>query len=536
MKTILKTIAFLTIGLAIALGSCKKKFEKYPANPNVPGDADVIPPEYLLRQCLYEIHRGGGVEDGRPGAVPEDVFQETSRWSQYTTGLTFPLYGGTNEYNWTNTASPYSILRNTQKLEEQAINAFGEDDNPYLGVSKFIKAYLFIWYTQRVGDIPMSEAGQGLENPTPKFDTQQEVYEQCLQLLEDANSYLSGVMNGIPATNLSGDFFHNGDLLKWRKTINAFTLRTLISLSKRANDSPSLRISDRFAAIVNNPTDYPIFESNDDNFSFIWVPVVNRPDVRWRGLFSDETTVASTILDITTSVNDPRTFLFATPAPAELDAGKSIDDFSAYVGSPNGVPQGTLFQEAADGQYSYINYIHYLENTIDDYPEDKVILGYAEQCFNIAEAINRGWIGGNDAQYYMQGIEGHLAFLGLSDGAVLEVGNVNGASYGTVTVSVSDFLSHPDVTYQGGQSGLEQILTQKYVAFWQNGTWEAFYQYRRTGVPEFSVGGGTNPQGEIPKRWQYPPSEVQNNPNASQAISSQYGSDNIFAEMWLIKD
>jgi hypothetical protein len=540
MKTSKKTIKYFFLALALGLASCKKKFEKYPQNPNLPGEEDVVPAEFLLRTVLFEIHQGPGAGTGfgggESGSVQENVFQQISRWSQYTTGLTFPLYGGSNEYNWSNSSSPYRIIRNVNQMEKQATTAFGEESNPYLTLAKFIKAYSYIWYTQRVGDIPMSEAGMGLDNPTPKFDKQKDVYLQCMELLEQANEELTSLQSGVPAATLNGDIFFNGNLDKWQRTVNAFYLRVLISLSKRADDTPELRIKERFSGIIQDPSKYPLMMSNDDNFAFKWVPVQNRPDVFFVALYANETTVASTILDITSSTEDPRTFVFATPAPAEIAGGKSIEDFSAYVGSPNGTAQGTLFANASEGMYSYINYLRYLDNTVDNYPEDKVIVGYAEQCFNIAEGINRGWASGSESDFYESGILASLAFFGLEEGTVLEVGNVTGVPYGEVSVSIQNFMNHPDVQYAGGNQGLEQIITQKYVAFWQTGSWEPFYNYRRTGFPAFDVGPGTNPQQQIPNRWRYSPAEIQNNPNAGQAIASQFGADDIFAEMWLIKN
>lgn len=535
MKNLGKIIIFSFICLAIAITGCKKKFEEYPTNPNLPGDEGVIPPEYLLRTILHDIHLGGGVSDGLSGNVPEQVFQQISRWSQYQSGLISPLYGGTNQYNWTNTVSSYGIIRNANQLELQAINAYGETGNPYLPIVKFCKAYAYIWLTQRVGDIPMSEAGMGVENPTPKFDKQVDVYEQCLKLLEEANSELAAIA-GSSSTSLSGDIYYNGDLEAWRRAINAYQLRVLISLSKRADDTPDLRIKQRFTSIISNSSEFPLFESNSDNFEFKWVPVVNRPDVQFRSLYAVETTVASTILDITTSTEDPRTFVFATPAPAELEGGKNIDDFTAYVGSPQGTPQGTLFSNADVGMYSYPNYLRYLDGTIDNYPENKRIIDYSEMCFNIAEGIHRGWAAGSVEDWYNKGIEASLAFFGVEDGSELTIGGVVGDVYGTVTADVSSFLNNPNLVYQGGDTGLKQILEQKYVAFWQTGSWEPYYNWRRTGFPVFDVGPGTNAQGQIPLRWQYEPAEVQNNPNASQAISEQFGSDDIFAKMWLIED
>jgi len=86
--------------------------------------------------------------------------------------------------------------------------------------------------------------------------------------------------------------------------------------------------------------------------------------------------------------------------------------------------------------------------------------------------------------------------------------------------------------------GLEQIIKQKYVAFFQNSGSEAYFNYRRTGFPAFSLGGpGTGNSGKIPLRFQYPGTErTTNGANLTSALSSQFGgNDDINAAMWVIK-
>lgn len=525
---------WMLVMVIASLSSCRKQFEELPVNPNVANENSNVPPEFLLRSILFQMHRGGGVVDGMGGNVPEEPWQYVSRLSQYQTGLTFPLYGGSNEYNWSVTASPYSMLRDIIKLEEQSRNAFGSTNNPYLALSKFLRAYTFIWYTNRVGDIPMSEAGQGAANFTPRFDKQQDVFAACLTLLEEANEDFKAIQNGVASAQLDGDIYHNRSIDKWRKTVNSFAIRVLISLSKRADDTPELRIKQRFADIVENSSEYPIFESLDDQVAFQWVAQFNRPNVQFRFQYPDQTTIASTFLNLTTRSLDPRTFIAATPAPAELEAGKAFDDFEAYHGSENGRPQGTLNLESQDGIYSYANHNRY--SSIDNYPEPYIMIGYSELCFNIAEGINRGWAGGNDADWYNKGINASLEFYGISEGSTITVADLTGGTiYGEAVARVNDFLSHPTIVYSGGAQGLTQILEQKYVAMWQNSGWEPFYNNRRTGIPEFSVGPGTNAQAKLPLRWRYPAAEVQNNPNCNKAINEQFGSDDVFAAMWMIK-
>ncbi len=526
MKKLIQ-INIIALVLLLFTGACQDQFEEFPYNPNVAGENDPVPPAFILRQVTYDIARGAD--------VTEEPLEYLSRLSQFTNGLTFPLYGGSNQYNWSQTGTSYPWLRDIIKLEKNATDALGTEKNPYLAISKFLRAYTFVWLTQRVGDIPMTEAGMGLENVNPKFDTQQEVYIQSFQLLEEANNELAEIVADPTSRAIDGDIFFNNDLQKWRKAVNSFTLRVLISLSHRADDTPALGSKQKFNAILSDPARYPIYAGIEDNMNYVFLPIFNRYPTNFKQLYPRETAVSKTFLDLTTKNNDPRTFIAATPAPTEIAGGKSLSDFTAYRGADNARPQGALFEESTAGAFSYINNLRYLQGP-DVIPEPYIMVGYSEMCFNIAEAMNRGWVEGNAADWYMKGIQSSLDFYQLSDGNVFQIGDVNGAPLGEVTIDVSTFLSN--VEYAGNNDdGLRQILEQKYVAFWQNSGWEAYYQFRRTGIPAFSEGTGTNSQSKIPLRWQYPIQEVENNrQNATEAIQRQFGgNDDVFQKLWMLK-
>ena len=94
------------------------------------------------------------------------------------------------------------------------------------------------------------------------------------------------------------------------------------------------------------------------------------------------------------------------------------------------------------------------------------------------------------------------------------------------------------VKYAGDNAtGLTQILQQKYLAMFRHSGLEAYFQYRRTGVPTFTTGTGTGNSGRIPLRFQYPANEkAANTTNYTAALQSQYGgNDDINAAMWLLK-
>ena len=66
---------------------------------------------------------------------------------------------------------------------------------------------------------------------------------------------------------------------------------------------------------------------------------------------------------------------------------------------------------------------------------------------------------------------------------------------------------------------------------------EAYFNWRRTGVPKFTTGIGTGNGGNIPMRFQYPVAErTANKASYESALASQYGGkDDINAKMWIIK-
>jgi hypothetical protein len=108
-----------------------------------------------------------------------------------------------------------------------------------------------------------------------------------------------------------------------------------------------------------------------------------------------------------------------------------------------------------------------------------------------------------------------------------------------VTFNYAEYFAQPAVKYAGDNAtGLNQILTQKYLAYARNSGLQAYYQYRRTGVPVFSQGPGVGNSGIIPDRYQYPVNERSaNEQNYNEALTRQFGAagDDIFQPLWIVK-
>ncbi|PRY39978.1 SusD-like starch-binding protein associating with outer membrane [Spirosoma oryzae] len=528
-----KHILPLALGL-LTLAGCEKPFDQLAQDPNRPSSA---PASLILQGIENDMYNANRAPSGFNG-VTNEPWDDEQRWNQFHASNY--NYYATNDYAWTSTSLNYTTLKDVVRMEIEAANTGQASVNPYSALGKFFRAYFFENMTRRLGDIPMTDALKGLDNLTPKYDTQKAVYLQILSWLDSANDDLATLIsqkNG----NLSGDIYMGNSLTQWQKVVNTFKMRVLVSLSHKASDT-DLNVPARFAAVLNNPTKYPLMSSLSDNMQYTYNTVYNQYP-RNPSNFGNNATrenMADTYLGLLTKLKDPRTFVVAEPAGALVAAGGSPTAFSSFLGASSGEDLATMASKANVGGYSFQNRKRYYSTYLG---EPYFIIGYPELQFNIAEGINRGWATGNAETYYQNGIKASWSFYGLTDGAntvyfSADGGYQNFNTY-TVNVSYSDYYAQSGVKYAGGSTGLTQILQQKYLAFAQNSGMEAFYNQRRTGVPTFQVGPGTGNSTRIPLRWQYPATERQyNGANNSSAVTSQYGStgDDINAKMWLLQD
>ena len=525
MKSVNK---FIYVIFAIAVLAGCKDFDELVKNPNLP---TAVPPNLLLTGVLDRMNNENAWS-GKQGSMSAAQFY-VSTYDYYGTNNydQAPFIKSSNAFEY---AGP---LENIVRMELEAESAGLPAVNPYTALGKFLRAYYFNLMSQKLGDLPLSEALQAEDNKAPVYDTQKQVYVQILAWLDESNTELTSLIASNDAT-LNGDIYLGNSLTKWQKVVNSFTLRVLISLSKKEADA-DLGIKQKFSAILGDPAKYPVMEGLGDNLQYVFNASYNPYPKNPTSLGRDGTreNVGSAFLSLATSLKDPRTFIVGTPAPAKLLAGKAFTDFDAYVGAPAGLSMSALGVNAQGGEYSYINALRYSADFAGTNAEPAIIIGYPELCFNIAEGINRGWAVGDAGSWYQDGIVADFDFLGITEGSSIQVGNLTGTTiYGSVTgISVADYLAQPSVAYQGGAAGLTQILNQKYLAFWQNSNWEAFFNQRRTGVPVFSNGPGSGNGDKIAKRWQYPRAEADvNTANYNAAVSRQFsGVDDLNGVLWI---
>ena len=533
MKIKINNIILGLVAISFGITGCQKG--DLLSNPNVAAESSTIPSSLILNHITANLMK-----------EEDPIVSNVWKWNQNTVS-NYTYYYGNNSYNWSTSSTTYDNIKYCLKMEEQAFNQYKNKTNVYFALSKFFKAYSYIWLTQRVGDIPMSQSNSAT-NLEPKYDTQKDVYKQSLALLDTANLQMAALISSATANtkvDAGGDIF-GLTYAQWQKAINTYKLRVLISLSKRADDAADLNIKSQFSAIVNNPTQYPIMTSNSDNFVYKYNSAYNQyPPHRYGyAQYNNCINISKTWLNATAPNKDPRVLALLSPGVLSIDAANPVGSFSNYVGQEQDSAISAMkFTYTSTSYLASPNYNRYMtpSNIGGTISEPYILFGYSEMCFNIAEAINRGWVTGQTASsWYTKGIQASLDWYGIKQGGTIVVNNNDGTkpNLGTATFDVNTFLSN--VTYAGDNAtGLTQILNQKYVSFFLNSGFESYYQWRRTGVPTFKEGGvgiGT-PTFKIPLRWQYPVDEnTYNATNNKSALTSQYGgTDDLYAKMWLIK-
>lgn len=535
MKTILRYSLLFSV-LLFSLTACEKSFNDI-ANEN-PNQAVAVPPSLLFNNIAYDMYDVPYTNDQPQG----------EKWCQYF--LVNYDYYGNNRYDFGSGKDYYSTLKNVIKMEESARNMGPSASNPYEALGKFFRAYFFTLMSLEMGDIPMSQALKGIENLTPVYDSQKTVFQQAFVWLDSANLELSSLISK-KDNSLQNDIYLGNDLKKWQKVVNTFHLRLLIHLSKRVDDNSDLQAKEQFARILADQTTYPIMESAADNVQFNYIYPTNKypnnPDNFGFDALRDN--CSDTYVGLLRTLNDPRVYITSEPASKLVDSLKlTPTDFNVFVGANPGEDLGSMYIKTNSGLYSLINRYHYYRTYT---AEPTIVIGYAEMCFNIAEAINRGWIpsmtAGDAENYYIKGIKASRAFYSIPESGQMTVyffkagaglSDANPYNSYAVNTDFDTYYAQTGVTYSGNNStGLTQILEQRYLALFRHSGLESYFTYRRTGVPVFGTGPGTGNSGRIALRFKYPSNEITANAaNYKSALNNQFdGNDDINGVMWLLK-
>lgn len=514
MKPLNKLIAVLTAGV-LTVSGCTSSFDDLNTNPDATTQvrSSMLATGLILRTVKDASH------------WKSDVFAKRLVWGEQIDDYQYNKIGRTT-FSW------FRYLTDAQKMVELAPEGY---EDAYTGLFYYLKGWSFYKVTMETGDVPYSQALNINEFKYPVYDAQKDVFAGILDDLAQAEQYFAKA-----TANFEGDPFYSGDVKLWRKATNVLRLKVLMSLQKRSEDTPDLKVKETFAQIVSAGH---LFESNSDNLQVVYSDKDGQKNpyhvTETRSI--DVYAGTTMFMDPLKEYGDYRLFYYFAPAQAMTDP--------LYVPEGNEVlkPNDWRAYNGLDVAGVFANEKEIISNRMHNRPNDVyrlsyvgvpcISLGYSNMNFILAEAAERGWITGSAKEYYDEAIRASFEFVRTT---VPEEYN-NGVEI--TDEYIASYLAAEKTAYKtsGTQAErLQQIWMQNYLAGYFHMNGDAYFEYRRTKYPEWPINPETNRNSDInkiPMRYLYPEREGNyNKEEFLKALNNQWdGTDDTNHIMWLLK-
>ncbi|TMI62704.1 MAG: SusD/RagB family nutrient-binding outer membrane lipoprotein [Bacteroidetes bacterium] len=465
-------IAYILVATLVIAVSCKKFDGSLNVDPNKPTKASGTQLIANAERSLPDISSSPfGVH--YPQHLSNTSFTENSRYAT----VNFNFNGW-----YTGPLMDLETVINSSSLDANEGPVVNQ-----IAVAKILKAYILWFLTDRWGDLPYSEALKGKDDFTPKYDKQQDIYNNLFTLLDQANAaFITG--------NLKNDIMYNGDVTKWKKFGNTIHLLMALRLSKVDATKGTVEFN---KAVTNG-----IMTTNSDNFAYphlldatnenFWYTQMNRMGRLWYA-------VSKPLVDTMQSSADPRLPVFANKATSGPNSGN-------YAGLDYG-----LTTTVTPTNFSLLGDKLRLQNA------PVYLVTYAQALFAMAEAAKLGWITGGDA----------TAKTNYDSGITNSILQWTG-----VTTGASAYILQPKIVYNATDA-IKQIAIQRWIHLFVNG-YEAWAEWRRVGFPILIAAPGANGN-NIPRREAYPTIERSNNTinyDAAVAAFPYGGTDGLNTRVW----
>ncbi|HXB95630.1 MAG TPA: SusD/RagB family nutrient-binding outer membrane lipoprotein [Puia sp.] len=470
-----RTLLMLSVA-AMLLGSCKK-YLNVNTNPNAPTQ---VPPSVLLPTTEIGIAFANSNDLDRATSA---IMQQIAGVANQTQGYDVYNFSGAFDNQWNGELYGGSI-NNCVAM----INLDSATSPAYSGIAKLEMAYAFSILTDIWGDVPYSQAGQGDKFTYPRFDKVQDIYQGnaslgIRSLFDLVNSGLADLAKTSALKPKTDDIVYGGDLTKWTRMGNTLLLKFAIMLT---NVNPTMAKSVITSVLSGNN----YINSNTLDFE---VP------------FGTSTSNQNPIYNFN-YINRPGDQMLSSRFQAIMQGFNDTLRLAKFFTKPNGVFVGfnNGSNAVAPAQATRSQYGTYLIAPLSS----PTSLGAApirlltnfQVNFILAEAALVLGTPGDPNAYYQAGIMANMQKIGMAQS------DIN-----------AYFAANPTVVTLSGtqQQMLQQIITQKYIAWCGNGI-EVFDDYRRTGYPILALPlnpGGDDPS-VIPTRLPYTIGELSTNPNA----------------------
>lgn len=141
------------------------------------------------------------------------------------------MTGGNNyENNWS--PNSFNGLWNTAyaqifpDINAMILIAEEREQFVHVGAAQIMQGYVLMGLVDFFGDIPWTEALQGVNVPSPASDDDESVYTVAIALLDAGIANLAKTSRGNPGN----DFFYGGDPDLWTKAANTFKMKAYLNM------------------------------------------------------------------------------------------------------------------------------------------------------------------------------------------------------------------------------------------------------------------------------------------------------------------
>jgi hypothetical protein len=553
----------LLVLAVLAFVSCENQLTELNVNPNGV-DPNTVNPNLMMATVITSTAMPY-LKDNYDGNVAGSMqYVQKSGWGS-----------GLNKYDWVaerGWGTWFGNLRNTQHFYNRSLEEGMEFQQ---GVAIVLRAFNFAHLADSWGDAPYNDALNapegGQEDMFPVFDSQETIYRGIIEELKTANSLLSKSVGEYSRIDPASDVIYGGDPAAWRKMANSLMLRYYMRVSSKLESFAK----DGIEEILGNSGSFPIFTSVEDDATMGYMG--SSSSDAWPNAIAFDASesnfnrvqLCAGFRDVLLELNDPRIgvwfnkvripikvntsqspeadiivdgirYIHPDSMPsrnwvvydkdnwvADIEDGKVLVDTNDYAGMPIASSTGdgsgwNLNPNVIQGGFNVHN-----SALADMYKETNGdlllarLISYAEVCFILAEAAQKGWsVGGTAQEWYEKGIEASFETWGTSD-------------------NYDDYIAGAGVAFDGS---LEQIITQKWIANWTVAH-ESWCDWRRTGYPTLTVGPIAR-RNAMPLRYMYGNDEKnRNNANYLSAINNLEeteftatdGKDSSWSRFWLLQ-
>ncbi|CAH0297046.1 SusD/RagB family nutrient-binding outer membrane lipoprotein [Chryseobacterium sp. Bi04] len=482
----MKKLLILTVSLSLFI-SCTSDFADINTNPL---DKTTATPEELLPLAIKRGYTGSY-------EYYYDYYRRIMPWTQ----TLVPNTG--NASNFMDDGSNMNARKDIfygdhgalltdiiHKINEMPANEQAKYVN-IKSIASILKVY-YAWYVTDVnGSMAYTESFQARYGGTltPKFETQEQLYDIFDKQLNDVYGDIEAADQAIQINPGNKDLFFNGNITRWKKIANSLRLKIASRLMKR---NPA-----KLSTIATQVLSREQINSTDEDFSLLAKRFTENGNFNPIGM-----SASKPMADFMNLNKDPRRPIFFQEndySQENIDklvaAGKmkpAIEN-QRYVGGPTSPdmvsPNKSRYYTSAKRLLDGINYdtISRLQYKIW-HPEYNAgtgnavfpILTYADYSLLKAELAARGLISGNVQALYEQGIRASIiTYNYIAKEALVD------KYIPTTEAEITTYLNSSQVQFNAS-TALEQIIIQEYLNYFKQPN-EVWALIKRTGMPNTST-------------------------------------------------